>query len=135
MANGSNTPKRWDQYVEEAKISPFLLPISDDETLVFENPSGAGLVQIMNGLRTGDLELILSALAGDNWTRLQELFGGAGHKAMPAITEDLMDHFDLYEPVTLVGPGGGKVTRKRPRDIQALINQGYRPMGEAPSRT
>ncbi len=54
---------------------------------------------------------------------------------MPALTEDLMDHFDLYEPVTLVGPGGGKLTRKRPREIQALINQGYRPMGEARSRT
>jgi len=129
------TPKRWDEYVEEAKVAPFVLPISDDETLVFENPSAAALVQIMHGLRTGDLELILSALAGDNWPRLQELFGGAGHKVMPKLTEDLMDHFDLYEPVTLIGPGGGKVTRKRPRDIQALINQGYRPMGEALSRT
>jgi hypothetical protein len=55
---------------------------------------------------------------------------------MPSLTEDLMDHFDLYEPVTLVGPGGGKVTRKRPLEIQTLINQGYRPVGEAPaSRT
>ena len=29
------TPKRWDEYVEEAKVAPFVLPISDDETLVF----------------------------------------------------------------------------------------------------
>jgi hypothetical protein len=131
----TDTPKRWDQYKEEAKVAPFLLPIDDNETLVFENPSGAALIQIMHGLRVGDLELILSSLAGDNWPRLQELFGDAGHKVMPRLTEDLMDHFDLYEPVTLIGPGGGKVTRKRPRDIQALINQGYRPMGEASSRT
>jgi len=135
MASSTNGTKRWDQYVEEAKIEAFRLPISDDETLVFENPSGAGLVQIMHGLRNGDLELILSALAGDQWPRLQELFGSVGHKALPALTEDLMDHFDLYEPVTLVGPGGGKLTRKRPREIQALINQGYRPVGEASSRT
>lgn len=127
--------KRWDQYVEEAVVEPFRMPVSDEETIVFENPTGAALIQIMDGLRQGDLELILSSLAGDNWPRLQELFGGAGHKAMPALTEDLMDHFDLYEPVTLVGPGGGKLTRKRPREIQALINQGYRPMGEARSRT
>lgn len=131
----TDTPKRWDQYVEEAKVAPFLLPISDEETLTFENPSGAALVQIMHGLRNGDLELILASLSGDNWARLQELFGNAGHKVLPKLTEDLMDHFDLYEPVTLVGPGGGKLTRKRPREIQALINQGYRPMGEAPSRT
>jgi hypothetical protein len=122
--------KRWDEYAEEARIEPFQLPIDDDETLVFEVPSGAALMHIMHGLREGDLEVILSSLAGDNWPRLQELFGGVGHKALPSLTEDMMDHFDLYEPVTLVGPGGGKVTRKRPREIQALINQGYRPLGE-----
>lgn len=126
--------KNWDQYVEEAKIEPFRLQISDDETLVFEAPSGAALMEIHRGLNAGDLELILYSLAGDQWPRLQELFGGAGHKAVPALAEDLMDHFDLYEPVTLVGPGGGKLTRKRPREIQALINQGYRPVGEARSR-
>ena len=127
------TEYTWDTYVEEAKIEPFRLKVSDDETLVIEAPSGGALVQIMRGLRAGDLELILSSLAGDHWSRLQELFGKAGHKALPAITEDMMEHFDLYEPVTLIGPGGGKVTRKRPREIQAMINQGYRPAGEAPA--
>lgn len=129
------TTKTWDQYVTEAKIEPFRLVISSDETLVFEPPSGASLLQIMRGLREGDLELILYALAGEQWPRLEELFKDAGHKALPSLVEDLMDHFDLYEPVTLVGPGGGKVTRKRPREIQALLNQGYRPTGEALSRT
>lgn len=123
--------RKWDTYVEEARIEPFRLEISDDETLVFEAPSGAALIQIMRGLRTGDLELILSSLAGDQWERLLDLFGGAGHKAMPALTEDLMDHFELYEPVVLIGPGGGRVTKKRPTEIQALIRQGYRPAGEA----
>jgi hypothetical protein len=127
--------KRWDSYVEEARIEPFRLQISDDETLVIDAPTGAALMHIMQGLRIGDLELVLSSITGDQWPRLQELFDHAGHKALPALTEDLMDHFDLYEPVTLTGPGGGKVTRKRPREIQALINQGYRPVGEALSRT
>jgi hypothetical protein len=125
--------KTWDQYAEEAKIEPFHLKVSEDETLVFEAPSGAALIHIMHGLRQGDLVLILSSLAGDAWPRLEELFGGIGHKALPSLTEDLMDHFDLYEPVTLIGPGGGKVTRKRPRQIQQLLDQGYRPMGEASS--
>lgn len=125
----------WDKYVQEAKIPPFRLRVSEDETLVFEAPTGNALIQIMRGLREGDLEVILYALAGDQWPRLQELFGDAGHKALPALVEDLMDHFDLYEPVQLRGPGGGTVTEKRPRKIQALLNQGYRPVGEAPSRT
>lgn len=123
--------RTWDEYAEEAKIDPFLLKISDTETLEFAAPTGASLMNIMAGLRAGDLELILSSLAGDSWPRLEELFGGVGHKALPALTEDLMEHFDLYEPVVLIGPGGGKVTRKRPTDIQALLNQGYRPAGEA----
>lgn len=123
--------RTWDEYAEEAKIDPFLLKISDTETLEFAAPTGASLMNIMAGLRAGDLELILSSLAGDSWPRLEELFGGVGHKALPALTEDLMEHFDLYDPVTLIGPGGGKVTRKRPTEIQALLNQGYRPAGEA----
>jgi len=127
----SKTFKHWDQYTEEAKIASFDLKVSDDETLVFEAPSGAALIQIMRGLRNGDLEVILANLAGDQWDRLLELFGDAGHKVMPALTEDLMDHFELYEDVTLVGPGGGKVTRRRPTEIKRMIDQGYRPVGEA----
>ena len=127
----SKTFKTWDQYADEAKIAPFELKISDDETLVFETPTGAALIQIARGLRAGDLELILANVAGDQWERLLQLFGGVGHKAMPALTEDLMDHFELYEDVTLVGPGGGKVTRRRPTDIKRMIDQGYRPLGEA----
>ena len=123
--------KSWDAYVDEARIEPFRLVVSEDETLVFEAPSGNALMRIMQGIREGDLELILHALAGEQWDRVTELFEGASHKVLPNLVEDMLDHFDLYEDVTLVGPGGGKVTRRRPRDIQTLINQGYRPAGEA----
>lgn len=125
--------KTWDAYVEEAKVPPFKLQVSKDETLVFECPSGASLLHIAEGTRAGDLQLILNALAGDQWDRVEELLGTAGHKALPRLVEDMMDHFDLYQTVTLVGPGGGKVKRKRPTDIQALLDQGYRPAGEAQS--
>jgi hypothetical protein len=131
----SKTFRTWDQYADEAKIEPFELKISDDETLTFENPTGVALMRIAQGIRSGDIVLILSSLAGDQWSRLEELFGGIGHKALPALTEDLMEHFELYEDVTLVGPGGGKVTARRPTRIKALIEQGYRPVGEAGSRT
>ena len=121
----------WDKYVKEAEIDPFPLVVSDKETLVFECPDGVALMRVMQGLRSGDLELILTNIAGENWPRLRELFGKAGHKALPAITEDLMDHFDLYEDVRLTGPGGGTVTAKRPTEINALLRQGYTLPGEA----
>lgn len=127
------TEYTWDSYVEEARIESFRLKVSTDETLEFEAPTGTALLRIMQGLRRGDLELILRSLVGDDWERVENLLGAAGHKALPSLVEDMMDHFDLYEPVTLIGPGGGKVTKKRPREIQVLINQGYRPAGEAPA--
>lgn len=127
------TEYTWDTYVEEAQIEPFRLKVSAEETLEFEAPSGNALLRIMQGIRRGDLELILRSLVGDDWERVEDLLDKASHKALPALVEDMLDHFDLYEPVTLIGPGGGKVTKKRPRDIQALINQGYRPAGEAPA--
>lgn len=127
--------KKWNDYVEEARIPAFELEVSDEETLQFEAPTGVALLRITRGMRTGDLELILHALVGEGWPRVEELLGTASHKALPALVEDMMDHFDLYEPVTLSGPSGGTVTKKRPREIQALINQGYRPLGEAPAST
>lgn len=125
--------KSWDQYTEEAAGEPFRLPINEEETLVFEMPSGTALLRILQGLRSGDLELILRSVVGEDWPRIEHLLSKAGHKALPMLVEDMLDHFDLYEPVTLIGPSGGKVTKKRPREIQMLINQGYRPAGEAPA--
>lgn len=131
----TKTTKRWDTYVEEAKIPAFDLEVTDEVTLTFEAPTGVALMRIMRGLREGDLEAILIALTGDQWPALEQLLGGAGHKAFPKLVEDLMDHFELYEEIVLVGPGGGKVSERRPSRIQALLNQGYRPVGEAASRT
>lgn len=125
--------KTWDQYKEEAYIAPFSLKVSEDEVLVFENPSGTALLRITQGLRNGDVALILSAVAGDNSERVFELLNDVGHKAVSQLVEDLMDHFGLYEPITLVGPHGGSVVAKRPTEVQKLINQGWRPAGEAPT--
>lgn len=123
--------KTWDQYVTEAAIEPFEIPTGKDTgAIVIDNPTGARLMRITQGLRTGDLELILVALCGDAWEQVEELMNTAPHGVLPKLVEDMMDHFDLYEDVTLVGPGGGKVTARRPREIQGLINRGYRPVGE-----
>lgn len=124
--------KTWDQYVTEAKIEPFEIPVGKDaEPIVIDNPTGARLLRITQGLRQGDLELILVALCGDAWEKVEALMDSAPHGVLPELVEDMMNHFDLYEDVTLVGPGGGKVTARRPREIQGLINRGYRPVGEA----
>lgn len=127
--------KTWDQYTEEAELEPFQLPVSKDETLVIPAPSGAALIQFARAYRSGDAEAMLLILCGDQWGRVEQLLSNAGHKAMRNLVIDMQLHFDLAEDIVLVGPGGGKVSEKDPRKIQALINQGYKPAGEAGSRT
>lgn len=122
--------RTWDDFVNEAAHDPYELAVGD-EKIIIHCPTGAALLRIAEGQRAGDSELILAALCGDAWDRISELVATAPHGVLPALAETLMDHFDLFEPVTLVGPGGGKITRKKPREIRALMDQGYRPAGEA----
>lgn len=127
--------KRWDDYVAEAKHDAFQLPVSKDETLVIEAPTGASLIQWARAYRSNDIEAMLITLCGDQWSRVEQLLAKAGHSAMENLITDMMLFFDLSEDITLVGPGGGKVTEKDPRKIRIMLKQGYRPEGEAVSRT
>jgi len=127
--------KTWDQYAAEAKHDPFELPVSADETLEIQAPTGASLLQWARAYRTQDMEAMMIVLCGDQWARVEQLLAGAGFAAMENLITDMMIFFDLAEDITLVGPGGGKVTEKDPRKIRAMLKQGYRPEGEAVSRT
>lgn len=126
--------KTWDQYTEEAAHDAFELPVSKDETLVIQAPTGASLIQWARAYRSNDIEAMLLTLCGEHWPRVEQLLSKAGHTAMEALITDMMLFFDLAEPMTLVGPGGGKVKEKDPRKIRLMLNQGYRLEGEAPSR-
>ena len=127
--------KSWNEYAEEAKHDAFQLPVSEDETIIVEAPTGASLIQWARAYRTGDMEAMLITLCGDQWNRVEKLLATAGHSAFENLITDMMLFFDLAEDVVLVGQGGGKVTEKDPRKIRAMLKQGYRPEGEAVSRT
>jgi len=131
----NQTFKTWDQYTDEAKHAPFQLPVSADETLVIEAPTGAALIQWARAARSQDMEAMLGTLCGDQWGRVEQLLATAGHSAMENLITDMMLFFDLAEDVTLLGPGGGKITERDPRKLRALMKNGYRPEGEAVSRT
>ena len=127
--------KRWDEYAAEAAHDPFQIPVSDDETIIIEAPTGASLIQWARAYRTNDMEAMLITLCGEQWNRVEPLLAKAGHSAMENLITDMMLFFDLSEDVVLIGPGGGKVTEKDPRKIRIMLKQGYRPEGEAVSRT
>ena len=121
---------KWDDYAREAEVAPFVLRVSEDETITVQNPTGVQIMRLGQGLRAGDMELMLIALTGDAHTQVMGLLGKVGHKALPKLIEDLVDHFGLYEDVDLRGPSGGVVTERRPDKIRALLRSGYKPLGE-----
>ncbi|WP_343317786.1 hypothetical protein AAFM46_11015 [Arthrobacter sp. TMP15] len=126
--------KTWDQYSAEAKQKPFQLPVSAEETIVIEAPTGASLLQWARAYRQGDMEAMLITLCGEQWQRVEQLLAEAGMKALENLITDMMLHFELAEAVVLIGPGGGKVTERDPRKIRLMLKQGYTTQGEAPSR-
>lgn len=124
------THKQWSTYAEEAKVEDFVLEVDGDDPIVFTNPSATALLRIAEGVQRGDIDLILTALCGDNYDRVYALLGSAGHSAMAALTEDLMDHFNLYDPVSFQSPTGKRLEVTRPTEARKLVNQGWRPVGE-----
>lgn len=122
----------WDRYVKEAARDPFVLDVSGEE-IVIAVPSGTALIRISQGMREADLELMLRALVGEQWSKIETLLAQAGYEAFEALVDDMLEHFGLNQEMTLVGPGGGKVTASRPKEIQRLLRMGYVVQGEAPA--
>lgn len=127
----TNEMKTWDQYVREAERPPFLLKVSEDETLTFTAPSGAAMIQIGRAARSGDTSAVLELLSGENWPRVKELIGGAGFDAMFALAIDLQIHFGLADEYLLVSPDGDKKLVDDPREVRSLMRKGWVVSGEA----
>lgn len=127
----TNEMKTWDQYVREAEKPPFLLKVSEDETLRFSAPSGAAMIQIGRVARAGDTAAVLELLSGDNWARVRELIAGAGFDAMFALAIDLQIHFGLADEYLLVSPEGDKKLVDDPREVRSLMRKGWSVSGEA----
>jgi len=132
MATKKQAGYDFDKYVEEAEVEDFVITLKDGDDIHITNPGYDRLERYAQGVRSGDLELVFGSLCGDAFLAVKAALAKkkAGQKAIPAIMEDILDHFEMYDEIELVGPGGGVVTEKRPTKIRALIGLGYRPKGE-----
>lgn len=122
---------RWDTYAAEAQVPDFVIETGTGDDVRIVNPTGVQILRVSQGMRSGDLDLVLLGLTGDAYDKIMALLGTTGHKAFPKLVEDLMDHFGLYEEITLQGPGGGTVTETRPTKVKALLAMGYTVKGGA----
>jgi len=133
--------KTWDDYVSEAAHEPYVIPVNKTKKVVIPAPTSAQVTQFNRAARAGDPEAMLIAVCGEAWPKVEELVNKVNHKVAENLLADLSMYFDLTEEVTLVGPSatpdkpGPIRTTRDPREIGKLLNQGYRPMGEAGSRT
>lgn len=127
---------KWDDFLEESRVEPYRLQVSEDKTIEIDPPSGAGLIDVTEAQQTADAKRLLRGLVGDKFDEVLELLSQAGsYKAMDSLIYAIMIHFDLVEEHELVGPGGGKRKVKDPRELRRLMNQGWTLAGEANSRT
>ena len=66
----------WDTYVDEADAPDFVLTDkTGNELLRVTNPTGVRVMRVSEGLRRGDLEVILMGLTGDAFADAKALLG------------------------------------------------------------
>lgn len=126
----------WDELTADAGGEPFQLKISEDETLVIEQPSGMALIEFTEAQARGDVRNVLKSLTGEKFDEVMELLKRPNtHKLMDNLVYMLCDHYGLIEEHTLISEAGKKRKEKDPRKIRLMLNQGWRMEGEAPART
>lgn len=125
--------KSLDQYIKEAEIPPFELPISEDETMVFPSPTAGMIDRAAEGYRANDAKLILWALCGDQWPKLEEILDPIPYEARDKIVEDMLRHFKIVvdQEVTFRGSDGKEFTESDPDKIKYLQKAGFKIVGES----
>lgn len=125
--------KTLDQYIKEAEIPPFELPLSEGKTMVFPSPTAGMMDRAAEGYRAGDAKLILWALCGDQWPELEDILDPLPYEAREAIVEDMLRHFKIMtdKQVTFRGSDGKEFTESDPDKIKYLQKAGYKIVGES----
>jgi hypothetical protein len=86
----------WDQYVADAAREPVELPITADEVLTIQMPSGGALRRMSRALGDNDLDTVMRELLGEQaGNRVLELFDSAPAGTLNKLVEDVMGEFGL----------------------------------------
>lgn len=127
--NDAPITEQWNTFAAEADRPDFVLGMPEGQPpLHITNPTGTRAIRLGEALRKGDDAGMLLALTGDAYSDVWKLASKSGHKAVPAFVERLMDHFDMYEDVSMTHADSGDIKVVRtPSQVKALRTQGYRP--------
>lgn len=84
--------RRWDDYVAEAKVTPFELEKKDGSVIKIEQPTSNTIIAMD---RTDDLEEVIRLICGDAADEVFELIGDAPFAAYKRLQDDLVEHFNV----------------------------------------
>lgn len=95
------------KYVDEAKVEPFPLEVSDEETLLIPAPDGDTMLEIEEARSS---RRTLELLCGEHADRVLELVGPAPAAVMSDLVQDMLKHFGITPEQA--PPGGSRASRR-----------------------
>jgi hypothetical protein len=98
---------KFNQYVKEAERPPFVLEISDGDTIEIEAPNGDTMLEIEEARSS---RTTLELLAGEHSERILELIGPAPAGVMTDLVQDMLKHFGITKEQS---PSGGSRASRR----------------------
>jgi hypothetical protein len=90
---------KFDRYVEDAKVEPFTLELSEDEVLEIPPPDGETVLEIEEATSS---RVMLELLCGEHYDRVWELIRHRPASVLNGLARDIGDHFGLSS----APPGG-----------------------------
>lgn len=83
---------KFDRYVKDAKAEPFVLQISDDETIEIAAPDGETMIEIEESASS---RRTLELLTDKHFDRVWDLVRHAPVGVLNQLANDMADHFGL----------------------------------------
>lgn len=96
---------KFSQYLKEAEKPPFVLEVSEDETLEISAPDGDTVMEIEEAHSS---RTTLRLLSGEHSARVLELVGEAPASVLVGLVQDMTKHFGLQQ-----APSGGSRASRR----------------------
>lgn len=96
MSTTNGTHKGFDQYLAEAKIEPFVLPMPTGAAITVQQPTLADMRKLQEARIKGDEEAGIFAILGErDGKRLVKLCEDKPAQVLNAIVTDVLGHFNL----------------------------------------
>lgn len=100
-----------DTYIAEAKIDPFILEISDTESITINAPTSEVLVEVTETPLNQTRDIFYLLCGEDQFERVWEVVRYLPSTVLQSLMVDLLQHFNITSEVRTL-PGGSRASRR-----------------------